>query len=480
MAHAQRFGYFAGLRALAVCGVLAYEVLKHAPGLAFNPLVHRAAFVGLHGFEVFLVLAGFALALPALAALRAEGAASLDPGRFALERAFRLIPTYYAVLALTLMLPYAASRYGLSAFGHAPLPAAGGILAQMLFAGSNFGNDAFWALAVLVHVLVLFPLMLAVYVRKPQLFAALAVGATLASLFTPAHWLDIGALPALMLGILAADLRARAHAWERFALPVAVAAALAAFVTDPWIATLPGPRVGVGIENWNPLWAVAAFGLVVAPARLQWLRRGLSLRVLTLIGASAYSIALVAEPIAAYVVRKATPTLGLGTAAANAFLIALLTGLALWLAIDRHFADAEFRRRVFDAARVAYQLLRSTARLVPLRFDASANLDPADSTAQSLFEHAPGELAVLIKRTGSRDELNADILATKARLAERGSFAPFYADAPRVVAPARIVNVVHEVPEVPHPEEPSAGCAPQPRRSLIHLHIGPSSGAAFV
>jgi peptidoglycan/LPS O-acetylase OafA/YrhL len=470
MAYAQRFGYFAGLRALAVCGILAYEVLKHAPGLAFNPLWHRAAFDGLHGFELFLVLAGFALALPALAALRTEGAASLDPGAFALRRAFRLIPTYYAVLALTLLLPYAASRYGLSAFGHAPIPTAGSVITAMLFAGSNFGNDAFWALAVLVRVLVLFPLMLAIYVRKPQLFAALAVGAALASLLTPAYRLDIGALPAFMLGILAADLRARAHAWERFALPVAGAAAYAAFALDPWIATLPGPHLGTSIENWNPLWAVAAFALAIAPARLPWLKRALSFPVSTLIGASAYSIALVAEPVAAYVVRKATPTLGLGTAAANAFLIALLCGLVLWLAIDRHFADVEFRRRIFDSVRNAYQHLRSAARLMPLRFDASANAPRDVAREQSLLEHAPGELSVLIKRTGSPDELNADIMAAKARFAQRGSFAPFYFDMPRAVEAARIVNVVREVVEAPRTEG---------SRSLIHFKIGPSSGAAY-
>jgi len=479
MAYAQRFGYFAGLRALAVCGILAFEVLKHAPGLAFNPLVHRAAFDGLHGFELLLVLAGFTLALPALAALRAEGAASLDPGRFALERAFRLIPTYYAVLALTLLLPYAASRYGLSAFGHAALPAVGGVVAQMLFAGSNFGNDAFWALSVLGRVLVLFPLLLAVYVRKPRLFVALALGASLASLLTPAHRLDIGALPVFMLGILAADPRARAYAWERFALPIAGAAALAAFALDPWIATLPGPHLGTGIENWNPLWALAAFALVVAPTRLPWLARALSFPVLSLIGASAYSIALVAEPVAAYVVHKAAPTLGLGTAAANAFLIALLTGLALWLAVDRHFTDADFRHRVFDAVRTAYQRLRSSARLMPLRYDASDELHSVDPAAQSLLEHGPGELAVLIKRTGSPDELNADILATKARFAERGWFAPFYLDTPRIVEPARIVDVVNEVVESTQHEESATGCAP-PRRPLIHLHIGPSSGAAYV
>jgi peptidoglycan/LPS O-acetylase OafA/YrhL len=465
MEHAQRFGYFAGLRALAVCGVLAYEVLKHAPGLAFTPLWHRAAFDGLHGFELFLVLAGFALAFPALATLRAEGVASLDPGGFALARAFRLIPTYYAVLALTLMLPYAASHYGLSAFGHAELPAPGRVLEQMLFSGSNFGNDAFWALAVLVRALVLFPLLLAVYVRKPQLFVALAAGAWLASLLTPAHQLDIGALPAFMLGIMAADLRARAHAWERLALPIGAAAAVAAFALDPWIASLPGPRLGAGIETWNPLWAIAAFALVVAPSRLPWLQRILSFPVLTLLGASAYSIALIAEPVAAYIVRKATPTLGTGTAAAHAFLIALLAGLAIWLAFDRHFADADFRRRVFETVRSAYGRLRSSARLMPLRFDATQDARATDLASRSMHVHAQGELSVLIKRTGSPDELYADILATKVRFAERGSFTPFYFDTPRVVEAARIVNVAHEATE-----------AEQPRPS-IHLHISPSGAA---
>jgi peptidoglycan/LPS O-acetylase OafA/YrhL len=479
MVHAQRFGYFAGLRALAVAGIVLFEVLKHAPGLAFNPLLHRAAFDGLHGFELFLVLAGFALAYPPLAALRAEGAASLDPGTFALGRALRLIPTYYAVLAFTLFLPYAAERYGLSAFGHAGLPATGSVVAQMLFAGGNFGNDALWGVSVLVRVLILFPLLLAVYVRKPQLFAALAVAASLASLLTPAHRLDIGALPVLMLGIVAADLRARTHRWERFALPLAGAAALIAFALDPWIASLPGPRLGAGIESWNPLWAVAAFALVVAPAQMPWLQRALSFRMLTLFGAAAYSIALVAEPVAAFIVRKSTPTLGLGTAAAHAVLIALLTGLVLWYAIDRHFADAEFRRRLIEAARATYLHLRAATQLKTFAFNAGAPDETADPD-HAFRSHSPGELSVLIKRTGSPDELHADILATKARFAQRGSFGPFHFGPVRVGPPARIVNVVNEVVEAAEREETALDRASQPRRSSIHLHIGPSSGAIHV
>jgi hypothetical protein len=64
---------------------------------------------------------------------------------------------------------------------------------------------------------------------------------------------------------------------------------------------------------------------------------------------------------------------------------------------------------------------------------------------------------MLMKRIGSPDDLAADISATRARFAERGSFDPFYFE-PRHVAAAAV-----------DPE-------PEAELPVIHLHFGPGDG----
>jgi peptidoglycan/LPS O-acetylase OafA/YrhL len=451
--------YVTGLRGLAIVAILMYEVVKHAPGILFsNSFVHRAAFDGMHGFEVFLVLSGFVLAYPTLAALRGEGTASFDLRRFAIGRNARLLPAYYVALALTIALPYAAARYGLTAFGHpATLPTPATIALQLFFLQNHFQNDAFWALGLQMRVFFIFPLLFAAYIRTRWIFVALAIAACCGDLFTAAHQWDLGVFVPFMLGIVAADLRLQPQPWIRYALPAALVAGIAAFFTDPFVAMLPGPHLGGGIESWNPFWAIAAFALVVAAGSLRPLERAFTIPGLAQIGAASYATALVAEPIAAYVLRKATPTLGLEVAAVNAFLITLVFGIVFWAVVDRRFAETQSRQRTVETFEGWLKRLRDAFTVRSLRFELVPV--PVVAAAQPAPELLPvhGDLAMLMKRTGSPDDLAADISATRARFAERGSFDPFYFE-PRRVAPMAV-----------DPE-------PEAERSVIHLHFGPGDG----
>ena len=66
---------------------------------------------------------------------------------------------------------------------------------------------------------------------------------------------------------------------------------------------------------------------------------------------------------------------------------------------------------------------------------------------------------MLIKRSGLAADLAADINATRAHFAERGSFDPFFFETRRVVA------TVEDVPVEDIPAPPRT----------IHLHLGPAS-----
>jgi peptidoglycan/LPS O-acetylase OafA/YrhL len=450
--------YVTGLRALAIVAVVTYEIVKHAPGLLFpDPITHRAAFDGVQGFELFLVLSGFVLAYPTLSALRDQGAASLDLRSFAMRRNARILPAYYAALAMTVFIPFAASRYGLTAFGHtAALPTVPVILTQIFFVQNHFQNDAFWALAIQIRTFALFPLLFAAYVRWRWLFAVMLVAAAAADLTSAAHRYDVGAFVPFMLGIVAADLRVRPKRWASFALPFAILCAAAAFYSDPLFSTLPGPRLASGIESWNPLWAMSAFGLVVACGALTPLAKFFSFKGIAWIGAASYAIALVAEPVVAYLLRKATPTLGLGYAALNAFAIALAIGVVFWLVIDRRFAETASRHATL--ATLSSLLLRLHAAF----FERSLTFETPRKPEVPIEPEAPGvgfgDIAMLIKRSGSAADLAADINATRAHFAERGSFDPFFFE------PRRVVATVADVPAEDIP--------PPPR--TIHFHLGPS------
>ena len=471
-----RLGYIDALRAIAVAAILLYEIVKHAPGLLFpHPIAHRAAFAGLHGFELFLVISGFVLAYPALAALRTEGAALLDVRRYAFRRLARVIPAYYAVLAVTILLPYAAARYGLTAFGHpAELPPLRSIVTQALFAEQHFGNDAFWALAVQMRAFLVFPILFAVYVRRPIVFVAIAAAAMSADLFTTAHRFDLGALPAFMLGIVAADWRVRTPVIARYALPLAIVWFVAAFFLDPFVSTLPGPRLMSGIENWSPLWTLGAFALVVGCGSLRSAERTLAFPGLPQLGLAAFAIVLVGEPVTSYVMRKATPTLGLPAAAANAYVIAVVAGIVLWLAIDRRFADPAMYRRAIEQLGAFIRSVRGKMRLGTLTFE-TPPLPPAETPSEcDVIEMTPtpapahGDVAMLMKRSGSADDLASEIRAAAARFDKRGSFDSFYFDPRRLVSEAAIMDAaIAEVPAVEWQAE-----AEKPR-TPIHFRLGP-------
>jgi hypothetical protein len=243
-----------------------------------------------------------------------------------------------------------------------------------------------------------------------------------------------------MLGIVAADIRAGHHRFERYALAVAGVAVVVAVLLEHVLLGLPGPVGAPGVLRVDPLWSVAWFGLLVGAGASGVLERILGFRLFRFIGAASYGTALVVVPVASFIVRQVVLSIGPAGTAANAGIVSFLAGLVIWQLADRWFADGSVRR---DVAEIVGPWLNRVLRIV--RADhvtlgspvpvAAIEEEPAQAIDTQFYAPPPrsnGDLAVVSMRTGSAEDLAAEILETKKRLADRST--AIFAEAEAVVA----------------------------------------------
>jgi peptidoglycan/LPS O-acetylase OafA/YrhL len=448
-AERERFGWADGLRGLAALSVLAYEIIRHAPGLHWStPLAQRAALTTAHGFDALLVLSGLLLASPVLTALRRSRTGTLNLARFALGRALRILPAYYLVLAATVLVPLAAATYGIGGLSHT-VPSARDAALQAIFAGNGFGNDGFTALCVQVRLLALFPLLLAVYAFAPAIFAMLAGLALYADYATPVHHWGVGGAAALMLGIVAADVLARGLSVARFAWPAAVLAAAGAFALDPVIAGLPGPAADASFLVWDPLWALAAAALAVACAQTAVTARILGANGLGQLAGPAYALVLVADPLSSFALTHAaqgsSPWLPAGAAG-----MCLAAAFALWLIVDRAATGSRAAHAFVDAASRPFADAATMTLGLPLstrRRAATAAAAQVEDAFGPLPVMHPGMLATVVHRVGSFEDLQSEIETIKRRLAEAASGGGAFYEQPGLVGvPEQLVLARNDEP----------------------------------
>jgi len=294
-----RLPYVDGLRALAALGVIVCHTEMIDPIRGSHVLLDLG-----HGVDLFFVLSGFCLAYPTLRRRVSSGTASLDVGRFALHRIVRILPPYY--LATVLLLAVGAISW-LSGGIFAPPGTAAltpmDILGQffMLDRGVALASPPYWTLLVEARWYVLFPALLALWIRWPRVFIVALIAIDIAYVGTRARSLDLGTLPAFMLGIVAAEVLVRRYWLSERTIPFAlgIIALAAAVALEPSISA-PDQR---GIEHYdliyqsNPGWHLVAFFLVIAAARAVWLRKALSWSPLVFLGVASYSIYLMHYPI---------------------------------------------------------------------------------------------------------------------------------------------------------------------------------------
>jgi peptidoglycan/LPS O-acetylase OafA/YrhL len=347
----ERIAYIDGLRAVAVLLVVAHHAMLHSPLLPRPiPFLSWAHLMleGAHGVDLFFVLSGFCLSYPLLYRLRREGTAAFDLARYFAKRVVRIVPPYYAAIALLLAVPGAG-------VGVADL------LKQLLFLDwhTNLLNGSFWTLCVEFRWYFVFPLALALWIRSPRVFCTVALLTVLAYEFTRLRAPDIGTLPAFLLGIAAADIEVRKLRLDAIVWLCAPVCVLLALVLEQ-SASMPAPYGGesaIFFVQTNAGWQLAAFFLVLAGTQNAALRRALSFKPLVAIGTASYSIYLLHEPAITIIQQRLGVPPGLRMALAYG--LAVVTGMAFWALFERVWMFG----RVKDLAVAALQpRIRAVAR----------------------------------------------------------------------------------------------------------------------
>jgi peptidoglycan/LPS O-acetylase OafA/YrhL len=328
-----RVPYLDGLRALAILMVVTFHTAMYHPLLGergvwpwWTWMVNRD-----QGVYLFFVLSGFCLAYPTLSRLQQNGAVSFDVVKFASRRIVRIIPSYWlAIAALTLALMFmlhAGIEPG-RGMTHHLIPVK--ILEQALLFNlrPEWLNGAFWTLPIEVHWYFACPILLWVWLRSRRAFAFIAVLLWFASVNTRFQAPDVQALPAFMMGVVAADLRLSGRQLTKYA-PIACAAVIAF--------ALPSQFRRVPLDF--AMWQLGMFLFVVAAGEVRALATLFSARIFAPISAASYSIYLLHSPILSTLEKYAPQWLPTGAVLAFSAASAIAVGLlfSVW-------AEKPFRR----------------------------------------------------------------------------------------------------------------------------------------
>lgn len=440
----ERFGTIDGLRAVAILSLIAYEIVRLAPHLvANNPFAAEAAYDGSQGFTLFAIISGFALAYPAIVAATENGSAYLDIGRFIFKRILRIYPAYLLALVLTVIIPPLALRYGLPALaGGSRTISTGAFWSNVFFAGDGLGNDGFRALGIFARAYIVFPFLILLWARGRKFFPLVLALAAILDSATALHGIGIGMLVPFGLGIVAAEVRAQNLPAYRFGIPLALLMGFLATKFGHGLADLANAHAP-GALRIDPLWSIALFGVVVAVGALHPLERVLSFPLVRLLGVTAFSISLVFIPVSRFVMRQISGPFGISSAALDALVASLIVGFTLYQFIDRTFAEGALRREtagkvgpLLDKPLALVRAHRIVLGEAPLPLEAELTQPHA---AVAFYAPPPrpdaADLAVVSTRTGSAEDLAAEILATKKRLSERS--AAFFAEPIALPAPEK-------------------------------------------
>jgi peptidoglycan/LPS O-acetylase OafA/YrhL len=314
-----------GLRAVAVLAVLFHHSMVWGvrPSAAPFWLTY-----GARGVDLFFVVSGFCLAYPILASRYERGAASIDYGTFVSRRLVRIAPPYLA--ALTLFAALSLTPFGLPTTHSVRFALWDGLKAYLLdasFLTSFFPayNESFWTIGLEMRWYLLFPFVLALFMRSRMAVLGVMLACYALTLATDVSIETLRTLPCFVLGIFAADLRLRGKptAWANIALCLTLPLAILRQTNNP------------NTDHGDIVWHVACFCLVVASAEGP-LARILSWAPLRLVGIASFSIYLVHEPIEWSLESAGMPAL----LSAG---ISLLSGFLFFAFVERRFLAPSFR-----------------------------------------------------------------------------------------------------------------------------------------
>lgn len=315
----RRLGYVDGFRAVAAL----YVVVGHMAvtiwpgGNPSGPIAPFARLVnyGHEAVALFIVLSGFSLMLPV-----ARNANRLPHGvwSFYRRRARRIIPPYYAAMALALALIWLAIGQPTTTIWRLSLVvSAQSILTHVLLLQDFLAphdrsaiNYVFWSIALECQIYLFFPAMLILWRRYNPIFAALLIVVLSVFGWTAASFTWVGTLNSrsifgfapqffglFALGMLAASVASDNHTSLRNALTrwnVDVALIVAGVLVIPRALSLSDTLFA------DLATGVIAVGLLLSAGsarRLNPLRAALSWRPLVWIGTISYSLYLIHAPL---------------------------------------------------------------------------------------------------------------------------------------------------------------------------------------
>jgi peptidoglycan/LPS O-acetylase OafA/YrhL len=348
--------YIDGMRAVAALAVVVNHAYGQAwcafygqfpsPELAF--LTYSLA-IGHLAVSVFIVISGYCLYLPLA---RADGVLRGGALAFLRRRARRILPPYYAALALSLLLiatligEQTGSLWDVSAIVRPTDVASHVLMLQNVF-GTGRVNYAFWSIALEWQIYFLFP-VLALAVRRWS-----APGTLLLALVA-GYALTLSGLPRIA--------KANYHYLGLFVMGMLAARVAFGSSEDlvrlkrdvPWrvlaAATL-GPATGLillwgwrtAIDRWPLLDLIVGVGaacllLSAAQSPQGLVSRLFSVRPLAWLGVFSYSLYLIHAPLLQVIWQYALRPLGLGNA--TLFVLLLVAGVPLIIAASHLFFRA--------------------------------------------------------------------------------------------------------------------------------------------
>jgi peptidoglycan/LPS O-acetylase OafA/YrhL len=375
----QRFRGFDGLRGIAILLVIVYHgVLATRYPHTMLGAARYFLLGGWTGVDLFFALSGFLITSLLLreeaSSLAAKGTQHFSLGRFYLRRIFRILPAFYAVLLLDVLV---FSRFAVipsanlhairtSSLGLWPFATFWGNYA-IAYSGRWFGGtlaapagayEVFWSLCVEEHFYLLWPLFL-LLVKRWQLRVAVAasIGVLLATLRYLAiatgweqpiavHYLSHYRIDSILWGgsaaILSTHLRLPDR-WRRSMIAGLAAAVIVLVLTDTMSVFPVGKALGfsLGFSLLSLTTSLLLLELVVHPTGLA--ARLLELPVLTRVGKVSYGMYLLHLPMMdlAMLVLFATPRrptpLNLLMALALFAVVSYLAAWILYRTVERTF-----------------------------------------------------------------------------------------------------------------------------------------------
>lgn len=358
-----RLVFIEGLRGLAAL----YVVLGH-----ICSMVDPGVFMGIRGqgpawlrnlmmpfgyghlaVAAFIVISGFCLQMSLFNGGQGE---IVDFKRFFKRRALRILPPYYACLAISLVVAYYITPLGKGLPFSLYLPVTQDVVLSHVFMFHNISpdwmykiNGVLWSIAIEAQLYLLFPLIVLILAkagRPVTLLVSWSAAAIVLAAWPQSMKLYPWYLGLFALGMATSHLAFKPPSWRG---PNAFAASVMAVIAAYGCLYSVGHRFSLPVcDAWIGVFMVSVLYAGTVSKRL-WLSKLLSIKPVAWLGAISYSLYLMHHPImqAIHIYRPAwaADTLGATYYMLVVGLPLILLGCTLfWLAFERPFFSSRAKK----------------------------------------------------------------------------------------------------------------------------------------